>query len=56
VTAFYCPDCYEPVPVRRSAKEGRCDQCRPSRRHSEPRKPNASERWARLMSEHGSAS
>lgn len=32
----YCPDCLE-VEVSPTARDGRCDWCRPSRRHSEPR-------------------
>jgi hypothetical protein len=33
-----CPDCYELVAVPPSAREGRCADCRPVRRHSEPRR------------------
>ncbi len=33
-----CPSCYEPVDVAPHAREGRCADCRPIRRHSPPRR------------------
>lgn len=36
MTAHYCPDCLE-VEVSPNARDGRCDLCRPPRRHSEER-------------------
>ena len=53
MTALCCPDCGRAVQVRASAKEGRCHDCRPQRRHSEPREPNAKARWDALLAEHG---
>jgi hypothetical protein len=46
-----CPDCYEPVAVPPSAREGRCSECRPFRRHSEPRIDRA-KAWQDFMAEH----
>ncbi len=36
----HCPDCYKPVQVAPSAREGRCTACRPrhQRVHSQPRR------------------
>jgi hypothetical protein len=48
-----CPDCFQPVQVRVSSKEGRCAECRPQRQHSVKREPNAQERWRQLLDEHG---
>jgi hypothetical protein len=38
-----CPDCGVPVAVKPQAREGRCDECRPQRRHSEKRMDTASQ-------------
>jgi hypothetical protein len=46
-----CPECYAPVDVPRNAREGRCSDCRPQRRHSDPR---PSKDLQQFISEHNS--
>lgn len=44
----YCPDCHRPTAARPNAREGRCDQCRPRRRHSDGKAaPPARRYWTR---------
>jgi hypothetical protein len=38
-----CPDCLELVDVRPSAREGRCEWCRPHRPHSQEGMDRASQ-------------
>lgn len=51
----YCPDCLI-VEVPPNARDGRCDWCRPVRRHSKPRQTTARSRsdeaFRRLLDHH----
>ncbi len=51
-----CPDCHEPVTVAPNARDGRCDSCRPPRRHSSPSRTHwrhkADEQFRQLVTTH----
>lgn len=52
MTTVCCPDCGQPVNVPAHAREGRCDECRPRRQDSKPRRVGAGDRYRALLAEH----
>ncbi len=53
---LHCPDCLEPTTANPNARDGRCRWCRPSRRHSRPRRTDwrqrADEQFRQLVTTH----
>lgn len=46
-----CPECFQPVSRPPHARDGRCNRCRPSRRHSQPRTDSAKS-WQDFVDQH----